>query len=244
MIGVNVWRDCRECVAWMCDVIGVNVWLECAMWLAWMCDMIGVNVWRDWRECVAWLAWMCGRVTGVNVWCDWRKCVTWLCDDCTWHHKTLVQLYWHLAIKLYCIRDGGREGVGEEYLWIARPRVPTRKDGRDRQPWHRTINVKGDGDAATAKQHVYSATCSFNSCAEQSHKDTEQRHKDTEQSQRHGTRNSHKDTEHGTVTKTRNRVTRTRNRVTKISFWGSTLRQDWNIWQTIPVSTESRRGCF
>ena len=27
-----------------------------------------------------------------------------MCDECTWHHKTfLVQLYWHLAIKLYCI---------------------------------------------------------------------------------------------------------------------------------------------
>ena len=27
-----------------------------------------------------------------------------MCDDCTWHHKTfLVQLYWHFAIKLYCI---------------------------------------------------------------------------------------------------------------------------------------------
>ena len=26
------------------------------------------------------------------------------CDECTWHHKTfLVQLYWHLAVKLYCI---------------------------------------------------------------------------------------------------------------------------------------------
>ena len=26
----------------------------------------------------------------------------WMCDECTWHHKTfLVQLYWHLAIKLY-----------------------------------------------------------------------------------------------------------------------------------------------
>ena len=29
----------------------------------------------------------------------------WMCDECTWHHKTfLVQsVYWHLAIKLYCI---------------------------------------------------------------------------------------------------------------------------------------------
>ena len=28
-----------------------------------------------------------------------------MCDECTWHHKTfLVQsVYWHLAIKLYCI---------------------------------------------------------------------------------------------------------------------------------------------
>ena len=28
-----------------------------------------------------------------------------MCDECTWHHKTfLLQLvYWHLAIKLYCI---------------------------------------------------------------------------------------------------------------------------------------------
>ena len=35
--------------------------------------------------------------------------VSWLvqmCDECTWHHKTfLVQLYWHLAIKLYCNLD-------------------------------------------------------------------------------------------------------------------------------------------
>ena len=31
-------------------------------------------------------------------------CLEWMCDECTWHHKTfLVQLYWHLAIKLYCI---------------------------------------------------------------------------------------------------------------------------------------------
>ena len=28
-----------------------------------------------------------------------------MCDECTWHHNTfLVQsVYWHLAIKLYCI---------------------------------------------------------------------------------------------------------------------------------------------
>ena len=27
----------------------------------------------------------------------------WMSDECTWHHKTfLVQLYWHLAIKLHC----------------------------------------------------------------------------------------------------------------------------------------------
>ena len=27
-----------------------------------------------------------------------------MCDQCTWHHKTFLgQLYWHLAIKLYCI---------------------------------------------------------------------------------------------------------------------------------------------
>ena len=26
-----------------------------------------------------------------------------MCDECAWHHKTLLlQLYWHLAIKLYC----------------------------------------------------------------------------------------------------------------------------------------------
>lgn len=27
-----------------------------------------------------------------------------MCDECTWHHNTfLMQLYWHLAIQLYCI---------------------------------------------------------------------------------------------------------------------------------------------
>ena len=30
--------------------------------------------------------------------------LVWMCDECTWHHKTfLVQLYWHLAVKLYCV---------------------------------------------------------------------------------------------------------------------------------------------
>ena len=30
--------------------------------------------------------------------------LAWMCDECTWHHKIfLVQLYWHLAIKLYGI---------------------------------------------------------------------------------------------------------------------------------------------
>ena len=29
----------------------------------------------------------------------------WMCDECTWHHKTFLMqsVYWHLAIKLYCI---------------------------------------------------------------------------------------------------------------------------------------------
>ena len=27
-----------------------------------------------------------------------------MCDECTWHYKTfLMQMYWHLAIKLYCL---------------------------------------------------------------------------------------------------------------------------------------------
>ena len=31
---------------------------------------------------------------------DWN--LEWMRDECTWHHKTFpVQLYWHLAIKLY-----------------------------------------------------------------------------------------------------------------------------------------------
>ena len=31
---------------------------------------------------------------------DWN--LEWMPDECTWHHKTFpVQLYWHLAIKLY-----------------------------------------------------------------------------------------------------------------------------------------------
>ena len=30
--------------------------------------------------------------------------LAWMCCECTWHRRTfLVQLYWHLAIKLYCI---------------------------------------------------------------------------------------------------------------------------------------------
>ena len=29
--------------------------------------------------------------------------LVWVCDVCIWHHKTfLVQLYWHLGIKLNC----------------------------------------------------------------------------------------------------------------------------------------------
>ena len=46
-----------------------------------------------------------------------------MCDECTWHHKTfLMELYWHLAIQLYCIpgprsavvsaSDCGSEGLG------------------------------------------------------------------------------------------------------------------------------------
>ena len=36
--------------------------------------------------------------------CDWRA---WVCG-CTWHHKTfLVQLHWHLAVKLYCVISWG-----------------------------------------------------------------------------------------------------------------------------------------
>ena len=51
---------------------------------------------------------------GVIVWCMYLApenipgaivlWLVWLYDECTWHHKTfLVQLYWHLAIKLHCV---------------------------------------------------------------------------------------------------------------------------------------------
>ena len=37
--------------------------------------------------------------------------LAWMCDECTWHHKTfLMELYWLLAIKLYCI-PGPRSAV-------------------------------------------------------------------------------------------------------------------------------------
>ena len=58
-------------------------------------------------------------------------------------------------------------------------KVPRKKDRKKLRPakaeeifsYHQNNRCKGCGDLASAKQLVYSATCSFNSCAEQSRKD-------------------------------------------------------------------------
>ena len=52
---------------------------------------------------VLWLEWTCDEcLHHICSKCLWLE---WMCDECTWHNKTfLVQsVYWHLAIKLYCI---------------------------------------------------------------------------------------------------------------------------------------------
>ena len=48
-----------------------------------------------------------------------------MCDECTWHHKTfLVQLYWHLAIKLYCVVPCGIIAAWTTFLrWCDRPSI-------------------------------------------------------------------------------------------------------------------------
>ena len=53
---------------------------------------------------------------------------------------------------------------------MARPRAPTRKDQRDRQPPPEQQCQKG-GDHAGVEQLKYFANCCSNSCAEQSHKE-------------------------------------------------------------------------
>ena len=42
--------------------------------------------------------------TQIFVCCCCNLMMVWMCDECTWHYKTfLVQLYWHLTIKMYRI---------------------------------------------------------------------------------------------------------------------------------------------
>ena len=68
-------------------------------------------------------------------------------------------------------------GGGIEYLSVARPSAPTRKDRRDRQRPSATSRATGwgRGDLVSEKQLVCSANRCFNSCAEQSHKDSVQK---------------------------------------------------------------------
>ena len=112
-------------------------------------------------------------------------------DECTWHHKTfLVQsVYWHLAIKLYCIvtstearrpiRDGDEWEKGDRRV---KPRI-RRQPGRPRLLWTaaRTTECYGSVRPALRSNHrttrllsqllskitYYNRCC----CAEQSHKD-------------------------------------------------------------------------
>jgi len=65
-------------------------------------------------------------------------------------------------------------GGGIEYLSVARPSPPTRKDRRDRQRPSATSRATrwGRGDPVSEKQLVCSANCCFNSYAELSHKDS------------------------------------------------------------------------
>ena len=64
-----------------------------------------------------------------------------MCDECTWHHKTfLVQsVYWHLAIKLYCIvivlYCRFNELVTKSEKWNGKSRHPPSKTPVGVLPW-------------------------------------------------------------------------------------------------------------
>ena len=62
-----------------------------------------------------------------------------MCDECTWRHKTfLVKLFWHLAIKLYCIKTYNSSACSTCLAFSAggnvkAPLLPCKKRARPRR---------------------------------------------------------------------------------------------------------------
>ena len=76
-----------------------------------------------------------------------------MCDECTWHHKTfLVQLYWHMAIKLCCIilKSAARCAAAGMRVWTFRGSCPGKTLKLHRQ---QVIISKGDEHRPTGHDY-------------------------------------------------------------------------------------------